>query len=78
MDALKHTPGHAWGVMYPHLIATTGLSGVLQLEKKFDTLLNYGAPRLLDGLPVFSLDVRPALVCFCSLSMRVRAATLLK
>jgi hypothetical protein len=64
--------------MDPHLIATTGLPGVLQLEKKFDTLLYYGAPRLPspDGSPVFSLDVRPALDCFGSLSMRIRAATL--
>ena len=35
----------------------------------------YGAPPLPDGSPVFSLDVRPALDNFGSLSMRVRAAT---
>ncbi|KAH9995041.1 cytochrome c/c1 heme-lyase [Russula vinacea] len=35
----------------------------------------YGAPSLPDGSPVFSLDVRPALDSFGSLSMRVRAAT---
>ncbi|KAF8498513.1 cytochrome c and c1 heme-lyase [Russula emetica] len=35
----------------------------------------YGAPPLPDGSPVFSLDVRPALDTFGSLSMRVRAAT---
>lgn len=35
----------------------------------------YGAPPLPDGSPVFSLDVRPALDSFSSLSMRVRAAT---
>jgi hypothetical protein len=66
--------------MDPNFTATTGLSGVFQREKKFDTLLYYGAaaprPGLPDGLPVFSLDVRPALDCFGSLSMRIRAATL--
>ena len=35
----------------------------------------YGAPPLPDGSPVFSLDVRPALDNFSSISMRVRAAT---
>ena len=35
----------------------------------------YGAPPLPDGSPVFSLDVRPALDDFSSISMRVRAAT---
>ncbi|KAH9978327.1 cytochrome c and c1 heme-lyase [Russula compacta] len=35
----------------------------------------YGAPPLPDGSPVFSLDVRPALDSFGSISMRVRAAT---
>ncbi|KAH9039367.1 cytochrome c/c1 heme-lyase [Lactarius pseudohatsudake] len=35
----------------------------------------YGAPPLPDGSPVFSLDVRPALDDFGSISMRVRAAT---
>jgi len=35
----------------------------------------YGAPPLPDGSPVFSLDVRPALDNFESISMRVRAAT---
>src|SRR6266851_3324388 len=33
----------------------------------------YGAPPLPDGSPVFSLDVRPALDSFGSISMRVRA-----
>jgi cytochrome c heme-lyase len=35
----------------------------------------YGAPPLPDGSPVFSLDVRPALDSFSSISMRIRAAT---
>jgi len=35
----------------------------------------YGAPPLPDGSPVFSLDVRPALDSFGSISMRIRAAT---
>ncbi|KAI0295352.1 cytochrome c and c1 heme-lyase [Multifurca ochricompacta] len=35
----------------------------------------YGVPPLPDGSPVFSLDVRPALDSFGSISMRVRAAT---
>ncbi len=35
----------------------------------------YGAHPLPDGSPVFSLDVRPALDNFGSVSMRVRAAT---
>jgi len=35
----------------------------------------YGAPPLPDGSPVFSLDVRPALDNFSSISMRVHAAT---
>jgi cytochrome c heme-lyase len=35
----------------------------------------YGAPPLPDGSPVFSLDVRPALDSFGSISMRIRSAT---
>ena len=36
---------------------------------------HYGSPPLPDGSPVFSLDVRPALDSFGSISMRGRAAT---
>ena len=83
---LRHRPSEipipTWGLISlllsdePHLFAMTGLSGVLSMGEEVRYVIDYyGAAPLPYVSPVFSLDVRPALDNFGSLSMRVRAAT---